>query len=93
MAIFENMIQIDETTGDHNKNTFFDATKDHPVCSRLFVEANEAYYIQMFGKENVDAMKVAMLDHSDIHSLDFSQADNLSTTQLLQQLIASADCM
>jgi len=72
MQTFEQMIKEMDLAGNYDKKMFFEATKDHPLFSRLFLEANADHYIEIFGKENFDIMKVAMLDHSDVHSTGFS---------------------
>jgi len=100
MQTFEQMIKEMDLAGNYDKKMFFEATKDHPLFSRLFLEANADHYIEIFGKENFDIMKVAMLDHSDVHSTGFSndiywlnQWDPQAIGSTLQKLISLADCM
>jgi hypothetical protein len=72
MASFESMIKVDKTTGDYDKSKYFDATKDHPLYSRMFMEANNGYYSQLFGADLAKAMMEATLDHSAVYSVKFS---------------------
>ncbi|MBP6257320.1 hypothetical protein KA405_06685 [Patescibacteria group bacterium] len=48
MNAFEKMIKKNEKTGDFNKDAFFNATKDHPAYSRIFVDAHTEAYTQIF---------------------------------------------
>jgi hypothetical protein len=81
---------------------FYDATKDHPLFSRAWFDANTQRYNDVFGKDLVDIMKIAMLDHSDVRSVDFSQDakallhnpnDTQALRDILQKLISIPDCM
>ena len=42
----------------------FEASKDHPVFSAKFIEANQAYYEDKFGKEAFGVIRNAVLYHS-----------------------------
>jgi hypothetical protein len=101
MKSFEKSI-TNSPDGSYDKNTFFGMTKDHPIFSRMRVDTHSASYEWVFGKQNLDAMKIAMLDHSDVHSVDFSAAmhnlasnpgDTVNLQNLLQMLISTPDCL
>lgn len=48
---------------------FFSGTKDHPLYSRVYVDALEDQYRAIYG-DDYEMMRVAMLDHSDVHTTD-----------------------
>jgi len=97
MEFFKLLIEYDPATGDYNKQKFFEATKDHPILSRIFVDGEVDMY-NIFWND-FEAMKEAMLNHSDVTGADFSKLidwvnkwDPKSIQQLLQKLISLADC-
>lgn len=53
-----------EADGTETKNPGFKASKDHPLFSAKFVEANKDYYVRMFGEEGYDVIQTSILNHS-----------------------------
>jgi hypothetical protein len=55
---------IGYTTGVAQAKESFDASKDHPLFSTKFIEANKDYYIQRFGPEGYEMIRDGILMHS-----------------------------
>lgn len=56
------------TLGVAQAKESFAASKDHPLFSAKFVEANQEYYKQMFGKDGYEMIKEGILQHSYVKS-------------------------
>lgn len=56
------------TTGIAQAKESFEASKDHPLFSAKFVEANQDYYKQMFGKDGYEMIRDGILQHSYVKS-------------------------
>lgn len=52
------------TVGVAQAKGSFKASKDHPLFSTAFVEANEKYYVQKFGPEGYEMIRKGILYHS-----------------------------
>ncbi|NQT50318.1 hypothetical protein HQ571_06520 [Candidatus Kuenenbacteria bacterium] len=52
------------TVGVAQAKQSFDASKDHPLFSTKFIEANEEYYTQKFGKDGYEMIRDGILQHS-----------------------------
>ena len=52
------------TVGVAQAKKSFDASKDHPLFSAKFIEANQEYYQQKFGQEGYEMIKNGVLLHS-----------------------------
>ncbi|MEQ8222611.1 MAG: hypothetical protein ABRQ37_09945 [Candidatus Eremiobacterota bacterium] len=55
---------IGYTVGVAQAKESFDASKDHPLFSTKFVEANKDYYIQKFGEDGYKMIRDGILMHS-----------------------------
>ena len=51
--------------GSTPKEGVFDASKDHPLESTLYVESRRKFYRSVFGNDGYTALRNAVLDHSD----------------------------
>ncbi len=52
------------TIGAAQAKESFDASKDHPLFSAKFIEANQEYYTQMFSKDGYEVIHNGILQHS-----------------------------
>lgn len=53
-----------EADGTETRSPGFKASKDHPLFSAKFVEANRDYYVRMFGEEGYRVIQASILNHS-----------------------------
>lgn len=52
------------TTGAAQAPKGFEASKDHPLVSAKFIEANKNYYVDRFGEDGYSAIQDSILNHS-----------------------------
>ncbi len=66
LLIRQNMYDHDlgYATGAAQAKKGFEASKDHPLFSTAFIEANKAYYVEKFGQNEYDALRYVVLQHS-----------------------------
>lgn len=107
MKTFESMLwKPTDSNPNRNKDIFFQWAKDHPLFGRMYVDAMTPFYRKFFADTDFDAMKVAMLNHSDVTWIDFTNEisalnNSISSSKvaqdamqsMLQKLISLADCM
>lgn len=63
------------TTGVAQAEKSFAASKDHPIFSAGFIDANQEYYTQMFGEDGYEMIRDGILQHSYVQSEYASVAD------------------
>lgn len=51
-------------TGAAQAKKGFEASKDHPLFSTAFIEANKVYYVEKFGEKEYQALRYVVLHHS-----------------------------
>lgn len=67
---------------------YFVMTKDHPLFSALYVEANKAALVKYFGEKGYEIYREAVLDHSNAAKFNLKDKKNL-----VGSLVAGPDCL
>ena len=68
---------------------FFGMTKDHPLYSTVWLDANREKYIHIFGEEGFDTIRQSVLDHSNAKKFNLEAEGN----QLIENIVAGVDCL
>lgn len=71
----------------------FEASKDHPLFSAKFIEANKGYYVDKFGESGYGAIIVSVLNHS-YPRLEYESApDDGVHKQLIRSITSTVDSL
>lgn len=71
----------------------FEASKDHPVFSAKFVEANKGYYTDKFGTEGYDVIQSSILNHSYPTALPQTFVEGEIHTDLVRSISSTVDSL
>ncbi len=81
------------TTGAAQADGGHNASKDHPLVSAAFIEANEEYYVDKFGKDGYDAIYDSVLNHSYPRLEYQSSPDDKVHAELIRGITSTVDSL